>query len=177
MSTSRITRRLPRRWPAGWVAPAIFLMAVVQGCSSSESPTSPGEALTASEVELQLLQLANLERSSEEVNPRLGSDSALSEIARSHSFAMRDQGFFGHEGPEGRTLRQRLDAAGVQYSRAAENIAQVTNSTDPAAFAHELLMDSERHRANILDPRFSHVGIGVSRSGDTFWITQIFVKP
>jgi len=177
MSTSGITRRSPARWSAGWTACVVFLLALGQGCSSSESPTSPSGALTASEVELQLLQLTNRERFSAEVNPDLTSDSALSEIARSHSFAMRDQGFFGHEGPDGRTLRQRLDVAGVPYSRAAENIAQVTNSTDPAVFAHELLMDSERHRANILDPRFSYVGIGVSRSGDTFWITQIFIRP
>jgi len=173
----RITRRLQERWRVGGAAGLIFALILALGCSSSESPTSPSGAPTASEVELQLQQLTNRERSTAKVDPDLRADSALSDIARSHSLAMRDMGFFGHGGSDGRTLRQRLESAGIEYSRAAENIAQVTNSTNPAGFAHDLLMDSERHRANILDPRFSNVGIGVSRSNGTFWITQVFVKP
>lgn len=158
------------------MALAVALVAVV-GCNSSASPTSPGPALTTAEVELQLLQLTNRARSTADIDPDLTPDPALSDVARSHSAAMRDMGFLGHEGPDGKSLRERLDEAGVDYSRAAENIAQVNNSTNPAAFAHDLLMDSERHRANILDSRFSLMGIGVTRSNDTFWITQIFIKP
>jgi uncharacterized protein YkwD len=111
------------------------------------------------------------------VAPQLIVDAALGDIARTHSIAMRDLGFFGHQGPDGRSLRRRLEEAGIDFSRAAENLAQVTNSADPATFAHELLMDSERHRANILDPRFRYVRVGVARSQDTFWITEIFIQP
>ena len=53
----------------------------------------------------------------------------------------------------------------------------MTNASNPSVLAHDLLMDSERHRANILDARFQQVGIGVARSSDTFWITQVFVTP
>jgi uncharacterized protein YkwD len=128
-------------------------------------------------VEFQLFEATNTGRSSQGVEPPLTSDPHLVDVAREHSRAMRDQGFFGHVGPDGRGLRQRLDDAGISYRRAAENLARVTNVDDPANFAYDLLMDSERHRENILDPRFSQVAIGVVRDTDSFWITQIFIQP
>ena len=173
---NRIASGLLRPGWVGGVGVLIVAIAVV-ACSGSGSPTSPSSSVSASEVEFQLLRLTNGERDGAGVDPDLDSDTSLSNLARAHSNAMRDQGFVGHTGPDGRTLRQRLVEAGVDYSRAAENIAQVSNTANPASLAHELLMDSERHRANILDPRFHLVGIGVARSSDTFWITQIFVKP
>jgi uncharacterized protein YkwD len=56
-----------------------------------------------------------------------------------------------------------LKAAGVTYTNVAENIAWVSAITDPLIAAERLhndLMDSPAHRANILDPKFTHVGIG-----------------
>lgn len=170
----RITGGFQGRW-FFWVL--LLLGLIAGGCDSSGSPTEPSASLTPSEVEFHLLQLTHGERSAAGLNPALIRDGALSEVARNHSEAMRDLGFFGHEGPDGGTLRQRLRAAGIDFQRAAENLSKVTNSTAPATFAHELLMDSDHHRANILNPGFRYVGIGVSRSTDTFWITQIFIKP
>jgi uncharacterized protein YkwD len=174
MNSKRMTGGFHGKW-IFWTL--LFLALLAGGCDSSLSPTSPSIGKTPSELEFQLLQLTNTARSSADVEPPLTPDPGLSEIARSHSVAMRDQGFFGHVGPDGKNLRQRLEQAGFDFSRAAENLAQVTNVTDPANFAYELLMDSEGHRANILDPRFTLVGIGVVRSGETFWITQIFLRP
>ena len=56
---------------------------------------------------------------------------------------------------------------GLVYSAAAENIAWMNGTTDPLIAAERLtndLMDSPDHRANILDPKFTHVGIGSWRS-------------
>jgi len=174
MNSNRITGGFHGKW-VFWTLLLLGLLA--GGCDSSLSPTSPTISQTPAEIEFTLLQLTNSARSSADVDPSLTSDAALSGVARNHSAAMRDQGFFGHVGPDGKNLRQRLEESGVPFSRAAENLAQVTNVTDPANFAYELLMDSENHRANILDPRFTHVGIGVARTDDTFWITQIFIAP
>jgi len=174
MSSHQITDGFQGKW-FFW---ALLLLGLLTGgCGGPGSPTSPSINVDPSEVEFQLLHLTNGERSSADVDPDLTPDTILGEIARSHSYAMRDQGFIGHESVDGKTLRQRLEEAGIDFSRAAENLAQVTNTSNPASFAHGLLMDSERHRTNILDPRFSYVGIGVSRSDNTFWITQIFIKP
>jgi uncharacterized protein YkwD len=40
-----------------------------------------------------------------------------------------------------------------------------------------MLMGNEEHRTNILDARFTEVGIGVAQRGDTYWMTQIFLRP
>jgi len=174
MNSNRMTGGFHGKW-VFWTLLLLGLLA--GGCDSSISPTSPSISQTPSEIEFQLLQLTNTARSSADVSPPLTPDPRLSDIGRSHSVAMRDLGFIGHVGPDGKNLRQRLGEAGVDFSRAAENLAQVTNVTDPANFAYDLLMDSESHRANILDTRFTLVGVGVVRSDDTFWITQIFVQP
>ena len=52
---------------------------------------------------------------------------------------------------------------GLVYSAAGENIAWMSGTSDPLVAAERLtndLMNSPSHRANILDPRFTHVGIG-----------------
>ena len=159
------------------ISPILLAALPMLGCGSSVGPTEPSGAQTTSEIEYQLLQLANRERDSSGIPSSLIADASLSSVARQYSEQMRDGGFFSHVGPDGADLRQRLEGAGITYTRAGENIAQVSQATDPSVLAHDLLMDSERHRANILDPEFKQVGIGVARSSDTFWITQIFVTP
>lgn len=60
-----------------------------------------------------------------------------------------------------------LSSSGLVYSAAAENIGWMNGTTDPLVAAQNLmsgLMASSGHRANILDPRFTHVGIGSWRS-------------
>lgn len=178
MSRKGFTGGFQRRY-LGFRVSALGLMSIVlMACGGGSSgPTSPDSLPGVSEVEFQSLQLVNRERGDASVDPDLSPDSNLSEIARLHSQAMRDQGFFAHSGPDGRTLRDRLEEQGIDYSRAAENLAQVSGTSRPASLAHQMLMGSDRHRDNILDPRFRIVGIGVSSSGDSFWITQIFIKP
>lgn len=144
-------------------------------CGDSSSPTDPGAGISSSEVTHQLLQLLTGERQQAGVEPPLEQDPNLTELARRHSEAMRDQGFFGHVDPQRGGLEQRLRTAGIDFRRAAENLAQVTNGSAPAATAHAALMTSAQHRENILDPGFRRVGIGVARSTDTFWVTQIFI--
>ena len=159
---------------------ALLLLTTVigtAGCGSSVGPTDPGGAAHATEVEFELLQLANRERRTSGSGQDLVADERLSQVARAYSEEMRDHGFLSHVGPDGSTLRQRLEVVGIAFSRAGENIAQVTHDSDPASFAHDLLMSSQRHRANILDPHFRYVGIGVARTGETFWITQVFIAP
>jgi uncharacterized protein YkwD len=159
------------------VAAVLTVVLTLAACSSSVGPTEPSGAQTTSEIEYQLFRLANREREGNGARPELVLDQGLSAIARQYSELMRDQGFFSHVAPDGSTLKRRLEIAGIGYSSAGENIAQVTHAGDPAVLAHDLLMDSRRHRANILDSDYQEVGMGVARSRDTFWITQVFVSP
>lgn len=141
----------------------------------SDSPTTPGgSAVSVAEVEYESFQLANAARSSSNVRPPLALDDQLSQVARAHSRAMRDQGFFGHSGPNG-GLRARLGAAGIPFTSAGENLAKLVSVPDPAGQAHSQFMNSPEHREVILDSRFTLAGVGVARSGDTYWLTQIYI--
>ncbi len=56
----------------------------------------------------------------------------------------------------------------------AENIAYTSHTDDIAGRLHRLLMDSSSHRANILDGRFTELGIGIVQSGGRTYLTQRF---
>jgi uncharacterized protein YkwD len=144
--------------------------------SGGESSPTAAASLDPLEIEYESLRLVNNARSAEGVRPELSLEESLARVARAHSRAMRDQGFFAHAGPDGAGLRRRLDAAGVSYRAAAENLVQVVSTSSPAQFAHQQLMSSAEHRDNILSSRYSLAGVGVARAGDTYWITQIFIR-
>jgi uncharacterized protein YkwD len=109
--------------------------------------------------------------------PALAIDPALSAVARAHSEDMRDRGFFGHLSPTTGLASDRLAAAGVRTTSHAENLAK----NDTLAEAQESLMHSVSHRASIVRPEFSRVGIGLARAreGDrqVWYLTQLFSTP
>ena len=82
-------------------------------------------------------------------------------VSRDHARDMWERSYFSHVSPEGKDVGDRLDSAGVNYSFAGENLALAPT----LATAHNGLMNSEGHRANILEPQFSRVGIGVIDNG------------
>jgi uncharacterized protein YkwD len=154
------------------------LAALTLGCSGSgsDSPTAPGGPAVA-DVEARSLQYLNETRAEEGVGQQLAFSESLSFAARRHSEAMRDQGFFSHIAPNGSDPSDRILAVGVQFTIAAENIVQVSHPIDPASLAHRELLKSIEHRVNILDPEFSLAGVGAAQAGQTWWITQLFVRP
>ena len=82
-------------------------------------------------------------------------------VARAHAKDMWERKYFGHYSPEGDDVGDRLDKVDIRYSLAGENLALApTLST-----AHNGLMNSEGHRANILEPKFRRVGIGIIDNG------------
>lgn len=144
------------------------------GSGGGLSPTDPGNPSEAL-VEALSLELVNEARRDAGLGLLLG-DAAIAEVARRHSEAMRDRGFFAHDDPEGMTFADRLHAAGIGFREAGENLAQVTDAPNPAAFAHDRLIQNPEHRANILNGNFDAGGVGVARRGSSYWITQVFVR-
>ncbi|MBP6632368.1 MAG: hypothetical protein KA297_23305 [Kofleriaceae bacterium] len=101
-------------------------------------------------------------------------DADLSRLARRHSEEMRDRGFFAHRSPSTGLVGDRLRAAGLATITYGENLAK----NDSLAEAQASLMGSVGHRANIVGPRFTHVGVGVARDSDKSWyLTQVFTRP
>jgi uncharacterized protein YkwD len=112
------------------------------------------------DLEKQMLDLVNQERVANGLNP-LAPDPELTEVARQHSADMFVRGYFAHDTPEGLSPFDRMHAANVRFTTAGENLALAP--TIPVA--HNGLMNSPGHRANILRREFGRVGIGVMDGG------------
>lgn len=101
-------------------------------------------------------------------------DEAVSVVARGHSIDMAEREYFNHDSPEGGTLKDRVETGNIDYILAGENIA--TGHTSPI-FAHHSLMNSPDHRVNILNPGFTHVGLGVDYSSeDVPYYTENYIE-
>jgi hypothetical protein len=99
----------------------------------------------------------------------------LAEVARAHSADMGAREFFDHTNPDGQSPWDRMTEAEVQgWEFAGENIAY---GYDSAQGVQEAWMDSPGHRANILEPGFTHVGVGAvaDEEGVLYW-TQLFAS-
>ena len=110
-------------------------------------------------AEEQLLALVNQERERAGLAPlELAPD--LVPVGHAHAIEMFTLGYFAHESPVTGDPFDRIDAAGIEYRTAGENLAFAPD----VLTAHRGLMNSPGHRANILNPEFGGVGIGIVRS-------------
>lgn len=109
--------------------------------------------------EQEMLRLVNQERERHGLAP-LTLDPLLQSAARGHSQEMFELGYFGHDSPVSGSPSDRLDTIGAQYMVTGENLAYAPD----VDVAHEGLMDSTGHRANILSSDFRWIGIGVIES-------------
>ncbi len=105
--------------------------------------------------------LVNRERTSRGI-PALSWDSKLNILARSYGDVMFENGFFAHTSAvDGSTPAERADKAGISYMVIGENLAFAPD----VYVAHQGLMNSPGHRANILSKDYHRVGIGVIDGG------------
>ena len=110
--------------------------------------------------EAEMLQLINKERQKHGLKP-LQADPEMLQVARAHSQDMFAKGYFAHDNPEGKDPFDRMKAANVRFVAAGENLALAQT----VEIAHVNLMNSPGHRANILNPSFGRVGIGILDGG------------
>ncbi|MES2849357.1 MAG: CvpA family protein [Bacteroidota bacterium] len=121
-------------------------------------------------LEADMLQLINDERAKYGLRS-LVADAQLTNAARMHSADMFRRGYFSHNTPEGINPFQRLHKLNIVYLYAGENLAMAPTLLK----AHEGLMRSPGHRANILNPSYGKVGIGILDAGTHgLMITQEF---
>jgi uncharacterized protein YkwD len=99
--------------------------------------------------------------------------------ARGHSADMLNRNYFSHTGPEGRSLKDRLPA-NPSARQWGENIW--TGSGYDTRQTHQLAqkimvgwMKSPGHRKNILDPGYTHLGVGVMAKNQEVKATQVFI--
>lgn len=112
------------------------------------------------DLESQMLDLVNEERAKANL-PVLKLDEELTPVARQHSEDMFARSYFSHISPDGKTPFDRIRTANIRFLTAGENLALA--QTLP--LAHDGLMNSPGHRANILRKAFGRVGIGILDGG------------
>ncbi|MEP2639548.1 CAP domain-containing protein [Roseobacter sp.] len=128
----------------------------------------------ASALEKEMLELVNAERAKVGVDP-LTFDDNLNSAAEDHSSWMLENDIFDHTGVDGTRPEDRaVDAGYVLEGRSAvgENIGWHSTGGEPGlsddvVLVHEGLMNSPAHKAAILNPLFTEIGIGIE-DGDFF---------
>lgn len=103
---------------------------------------------------------------------RLVWSGGLAGVALGHSTDMLEREYFGHYDPDGRGLRERLEAARIPYFDAAENIAQGFRYEDAARAVFDGWLESPNHRKIIENCTFVIHGMGVV---DFRW-THVFMR-
>ncbi|MEN3343147.1 MAG: hypothetical protein V7644_2551 [Actinomycetota bacterium] len=119
------------------------------------APSTPAGA-SLRPPESKLLQAVNAARTARGLRP-LRLDSALTQAARAHSVDMLGHGYFAHGDFSG-----RMTAYHVRGSRMGEDLAWGNGPYARAAAVVQEWLGSPEHRANLLDPRFTRLGVGVA---------------
>lgn len=124
-------------------------------------------------IEKKLYNFINREREKDGLRP-LVRFKPLTRIASNHSKKMALSGKISHHLPGSGNLGKRLRQARLFFTICGENLVQ--SDIPVASVIHDGLMHSRSHRANILNPAFSHCGIHMCCRGDTYYITQTFAR-
>jgi len=108
--------------------------------------------------------------------PPLEISSKLTDAAEAHAHDMARRRFFEHRGSDGSEPKDRVKRAGYLSRLTGENIALGPQSAEEAV---DGWLDSPGHCANIMDPRFRDIGVGLAtgrKRGQVYWV-QEFGEP
>lgn len=135
-----------------------------------EQPEQPEEEPdpTADYV-TQVVELVNVERAKMGL-PALSMHSGAQQAAQLRSEEIVQS--FSHDRPDGRSCFTALQEMGISYMAAGENIAMGYPTPESVV---EGWMNSDGHRANILNSSFSAIGVGYTVSGGSAYWVQLFV--
>lgn len=135
------------------------------------APTGSGSSAATSDYVKQVVNLVNQERSKAGLKP-LTINSTLTKSAQAKAQDMHDKKYFDHNSPTYGSPFQMMSKFGYKYSYAGENIAMGQKTPSEVMNAW---MNSQGHRANILSPNFTEIGVGYTKDG-SYWVQQ-FGKP
>ena len=142
------------------------------------NPTpNPTPSSETDRFDQEVLKLVNQERTQRGLKS-LTLNEQLDQAADQYSKAMAEQDFFDHTGKDGSSPGDRIAKTGYRANTWGENIAAGYNTPEAVVRGW---MNSSGHRANILNPNFTEMGLGYkSLRNDTgrvnygnYW-TQVF---
>ncbi|HUN82560.1 MAG TPA: CAP domain-containing protein [Phycisphaerae bacterium] len=122
-----------------------------------------------------LIHAVNAERAKLKLPPLKANDT-LSQTAEFYACRLIDGQFFSHVDPyDGSTVDSRAANFGYAFLKVGENLAEGQDSVEQVMSEW---LESPGHRANILDPAFTEIGIAVKSGGPMgrCWV-QEFGRP
>lgn len=134
----------------------------------------PNQAEMSELITKNILELINTDRKNNGLG-ELANNSILNKAAFDKAQDMTEKGYFAHKSPDGRMSWDFIDRSEYAYLFVGENLAMNFTS---AQTAHKALMLSESHKKNILNNKYSDVGlavlVGVINEKKTNVLVQIF---
>jgi uncharacterized protein YkwD len=128
---------------------------------------APVPAQLPATISAEAIELTNQERAAAGLPP-LGAHGALNQAAAVHSADQAAHNRMSHTGSDGSDGGQRITAAGYSGSTWGENVAGGFGSASSVVAAW---MNSPGHRANILNPAFTDIGVAwaAAADGTVYW--------
>ena len=153
-----------------WCAVEPPVSVTVNPVRNDAEPAGPEEA------ERRLLASVNRDRAAAGL-PELARDDTLAAVARGYSEEMRRTHVVAHISPTTGSAADRVRAASIKTAVVLENVALAYGVDE----AHDGLMNSPGHRANVLSPIATHIGIGVAFGDEVsgrreMFVTQVFTR-
>lgn len=152
---------------AGACTPATDAATVT--AATDDASRDAAQRATASDdwrdLESELVRLTNQARVERGLDAALQVAPDLTAVARSHTARMADDDHLHHN--------PALTADVSGWDIVGENVGRGPS----VAALHRALMGSPSHRANILDERYTQIGIGIDVRDGTVWVTQVFRTP
>ena len=135
----------------------------------TSKPSTDTDDSSVSDYEKKVVELVNAERAKYGLSA-LKLNTKLSAVARAKSQDMKDKQYFSHTSPTYGSPFDMMKSFGITYKTAGEHIAMGYRTPEAVV---EGWMNSEGHRANILNASFKEIGVGHVVSGN-YW-TQMFI--
>lgn len=124
-----------------------------------------------------LVELANGDRSATGLQ-ELAMNPTLVAVAQAKANDMAEKSYFAHTSPEGIEPWHWFETVGYSYAHAGENLA--INFSDSADVEHAW-MNSPAHRDNILNSKYTEIGIATAQGAyegrTTTFVVQVFGTP
>ena len=136
-----------------------------------------GHDFLAAVIQSEIISLTNAERTQNSVG-ELAENKQLDVAAQQKASDMAAKGYFAHDGPDGKTPWMWIDGSGYTYQYAGENLAvRFVDSKDVVAG----WMASPTHRANIVKPAYTDIGVGIAqgmyKGQPATFVVQYFAAP
>ncbi|MBR3289759.1 MAG: hypothetical protein IKI63_03160, partial [Clostridia bacterium] len=118
----------------------------------------------------QVMALINQCRAAEGLSS-LKPQAKLQQAANVRALELKES--YSHTRPNGESCFTAAKEAGVTYTFISENIARGPDTPEAVV---ELWMASESHRANLLDPQFTHAAVGFEPETNS-WVLLVVTSP